>query len=95
MSALHLNWMVGHQHRQGEFMPFRRIVVSLLLSASFTSLCAAKEDPVQWTLAPFAGKSDVAPRSTAYFELKAVIDPDGISTLRPLRPADPSSLRFG
>ena len=75
MSALHLNWMVGHQHRQGEFMPFRRIVVSLLLSASFTSLCAAKEDPVQWTLAPFAGKSDVAPRSTAYFELKAVIEP--------------------
>jgi thiol:disulfide interchange protein DsbD len=35
----------------------------------------AKEDPVRWTLAPAGGKSVVAPGGTAYFELKATVDP--------------------
>ena len=35
----------------------------------------AKEDPVQWTLAPAAGaQSIVAPGGVAYFELKAAVD---------------------
>jgi thiol:disulfide interchange protein DsbD len=37
-------------------------------------LCA-KEDPVHWTLGATGGKGVVAPGGTAYFELKATIDP--------------------
>jgi hypothetical protein len=44
---------------------------ALLLPA----LLYAKEDPVHWTLAPAGGKAVVAPGGTAYFELKASIDP--------------------
>jgi len=35
---------------------------------------AAKEDPVQWTLAAAGGKN-VSPGGKAYFELKATIEP--------------------
>ena len=35
----------------------------------------AKEDPVHWTLSPAAGNAVVAPGATAYFELKATVDP--------------------
>jgi thiol:disulfide interchange protein DsbD len=35
----------------------------------------AKEDPVLWTLAPAGGKTVVAPGGSAYFELKATVDP--------------------
>lgn len=38
-------------------------------------LSAAREDPVQWTLAPVDGVSRVAPGSERYLELKASIQP--------------------
>ncbi len=48
---------------------------SLLLALSAACLLVAKEDPVQWTLAPVHGESQIAPGSKAYFELKAAIQP--------------------
>ncbi len=47
----------------------------LFLALSLTGLLAAKEDPVQWTLTPANGQSQIAPGGKAYFELKAIIQP--------------------
>jgi thiol:disulfide interchange protein DsbD len=58
------------KQRCGYFV-FGLAVAALLLPA----LLCAKEDPVHWTLAPAGGKAVVAPGGTAYFELKASIDP--------------------
>jgi thiol:disulfide interchange protein DsbD len=38
-------------------------------------LCAAKEDPVQWTLTPAAGNASAAPENRIYLELNAAIQP--------------------
>jgi thiol:disulfide interchange protein len=46
-------------------------VLTLLLPGV---LCA-KEDPVHWTLAPLRGEAVAAPGGSAYFELKATVDP--------------------
>src|SRR5579884_1760602 len=51
---------------------FRVLVLALGLASV---LYAAKEDPVQWTLAPVDGVSRVAPGSERYLELKASIQP--------------------
>lgn len=51
---------------------FRCLTLSVLcLSALF----AAREDPVQWTLTPAGGQTQIAPGGKAYFELKATIQP--------------------
>ncbi|MBV9612169.1 MAG: protein-disulfide reductase DsbD N-terminal domain-containing protein, partial [Acidobacteriaceae bacterium] len=47
----------------------------LLLAATIPALLAAKEDPVQWTLAPAKTAVRVAPGGKAYLELKAIIQP--------------------
>jgi thiol:disulfide interchange protein len=52
--------------------PLRGLVVFTFLLPGFL---AAKEDPVHWTLTPAAGKSPVAPGGSAYFELRATVDP--------------------
>ncbi|MBV8552912.1 MAG: thioredoxin family protein [Acidobacteriaceae bacterium] len=53
----------------------RRFFLALAITLSVVGLCAAKEDPVQWTLAPAAGKTEIAPGAKGYFELKAVVQP--------------------
>jgi len=58
----------------------------LLLALALTGLLAAKEDPVQWTLAPAAGHSQIAPGSKAYLELKATIQ-SGWHLYSPTTPA--------
>ena len=47
----------------------------ILLALSVASLLAAKEDPVQWTLAPANRVAEIAPGGKAYLELKATIQP--------------------
>lgn len=54
---------------------FSRIVSSVLLLGLLPGLLAAKEDPVQWTLAVADGSKQVAPGAKAYLELKATIEP--------------------
>ncbi len=54
---------------------FSRIVSSVLLLGLLPGLLAAKEDPVQWTLAAAAGSKQVAAGAKAYLELKATIEP--------------------
>jgi len=46
-----------------------------LLILGGTSLCSAKEDPVQWTMAPVNHAAEVSPGGQAYFELKATLEP--------------------
>jgi thiol:disulfide interchange protein len=70
--------MAEHRHKQA-INPMRlanRPLLWLAISAFLmpAALCA-KEDPVHWTLAPAGGKAVVAPGGTAYFELKASVDP--------------------
>jgi thiol:disulfide interchange protein len=47
----------------------------VLLALSLAGLAGAKEDPVQWTLAPVSGYGQIAPGSKVYLELKAAIEP--------------------
>ena len=47
----------------------------VLLALSLLGLAGAKEDPVQWTLAPVSGHGQIAPGSAIYLELKATIEP--------------------
>ena len=55
---------------------FGRLLVPFALwTLSVGPLRAAKEDPVQWTLAPASGSTQVAPGGKAYLELKASIEP--------------------
>src|SRR5437868_9678274 len=61
-----------------------RLLLPLTLCA--LSLPAAKEDPVQWTLKPGAGNSQVAPGSKLYLELTASIQP-GWHLYSPTTPA--------
>lgn len=59
----------------------------LFLSLGLASLLsAAKEDPVQWTLAPVNGVSRVAPGKQRFLELKATIQP-GWHLYSPTTPA--------
>ncbi|MBV9085260.1 MAG: thioredoxin family protein [Acidobacteriaceae bacterium] len=53
----------------------KRIRLTLMVAACSAALCFAKEDPVQWTLIPVNGTSEVAPGGNAWFELKATIQP--------------------
>jgi thiol:disulfide interchange protein DsbD len=61
-----------------------RLLFPLTLCAF--SLPAAKENPVQWTLKPGAGNSQVAPGGKLYFELTASIQP-GWHLYSPTTPA--------
>lgn len=47
----------------------------LVLALSVCAVLAAKDDPVQWTLAPAPATSVIAPAGKAYLELKATIQP--------------------
>jgi thiol:disulfide interchange protein len=47
----------------------------LLSALCVCSLFAAREDPVQWTLTPAGGQTQIPPGAEAYFELKATIQP--------------------
>jgi thiol:disulfide interchange protein len=47
------------------------VLIALCASAVF----AAREDPVQWTLAPAGGQTQILPGGKAYFELQAAIQP--------------------
>ena len=58
----------------------------VLLAMSLVALAGAKEDPVQWTLAPAAGYGQVAPGSKIYLELKAAVQP-GWHLYSPTTPA--------
>jgi thiol:disulfide interchange protein len=51
---------------------YRCLAISALC---VSALFAAREDPVQWTLAPAGGQTQIAPAGKAYFELKATIQP--------------------
>ncbi len=51
---------------------FASIVFTVL---SVPALCAAKEDPVQWTLTPISGNTQVAPSHKVYLDLTAIIQP--------------------
>ncbi|MBV9303846.1 MAG: thioredoxin family protein [Acidobacteriaceae bacterium] len=46
-----------------------------LCALSVTWLFAAKEDPIQWNLAPADGKAEIARGAKKYFDLKATIQP--------------------
>lgn len=64
-----------------------RALACVFLSAiAVAPLLAAKEDPVQWTLAPATGSSDVTPGGHAYLALKASIMP-GWHLYSPTTPA--------
>lgn len=56
-------------------LPLRASLVGFALLAGLVSPAVAKEDPVQWTLAPVKGQSDLAPHAKAWFELTAQIQP--------------------
>ena len=47
----------------------------MLIALCVSALSAAREDPVQWTLTPAGGQTQIAPGGKAYFELKAAIQP--------------------
>ena len=64
----------------------RRVLLCLIGAALLPALLAAKEDPVQWSLSPVAGKTQVAPGGKAYFELKANIE-SGWHLYSPTTPA--------
>jgi thiol:disulfide interchange protein DsbD len=51
------------------------ILCTLALLPALSSPASAKEDPVEWTLAPSAGSLQVAPGGKAYFELTAMLQP--------------------
>ncbi|MBV9760663.1 MAG: thioredoxin family protein [Acidobacteriaceae bacterium] len=54
----------------------RRYFVLIALAALGARLVpAAREDPVQWTLTPAGGQSQMLPGDKVYFELKAAIPP--------------------
>lgn len=65
---------------------FRWFTSLVLVALSGVSLCSAKEDPVQWSLTPAGGATEVSPGSKAYFELKATIEP-GWHLYSPTTPA--------
>ena len=46
-----------------------------LLSLGIPAICAAKEDPVQWALAPAEGNTQIAPGGKVYLNLTATIQP--------------------
>jgi thiol:disulfide interchange protein len=48
---------------------------TVLLALSLVWLASAKEDPVQWTLAPVSGFGQVSPGAKVYLELKATVEP--------------------
>lgn len=58
-------------------LPYRRAVPGwlALFVLGTASLCAAKEDPVQWKLAPVSTTSQIAPGGKAWFALTATIEP--------------------
>jgi thiol:disulfide interchange protein DsbD len=56
------------------------------LALSLAVLAGAKEDPVQWTLAPVSGSGQAAPGSPVYLELKATVEP-GWHLYSPTTPA--------
>ena len=58
----------------------------LLIALCVSSLFAAREDPVQWTLAPEHGQSQILPGDKAFFELRAAIQP-GWHLYSPTTPA--------
>jgi thiol:disulfide interchange protein len=57
-------------NRSGKFLS-----LSVIAAFCLPGFLCAKEDPVHWTLAPAAGNAIVAPGGTAFFELKATVDP--------------------
>jgi thiol:disulfide interchange protein len=63
---------------------FRRFALPLLLLVA--GVCAAKEDPVQWSLSAARGSEQVAPGGSATLELKAVIQ-NGWHLYSPTTPA--------
>ncbi|MGA8029918.1 MAG: cytochrome c biogenesis protein CcdA [Bryobacteraceae bacterium] len=66
-----------------------------LLALSISTVLAAKEDPVQWTLRPANGSAQAAPGNTIYLELKATIQP-GWHLYSPTTPAGgPTITRIG
>ena len=68
----------------------------LVLALGLASAVAAKEDPVQWSLAPVDGISRVPPGAQRYLELKASIQP-GWHLYSPTTPAGgpiPTRLRL-
>jgi thiol:disulfide interchange protein DsbD len=58
----------------------------VLTGLCLSPLFAAREDPVQWSLTPAAGQSQIPPGAKAYFELKATIQP-GWHLYSPTTPA--------
>ena len=54
-------------------LTFRWLVALFALSSA--SLLWAKEDPVQWSVAPTGDAAQVAPGGKAYFDLKATVEP--------------------
>ena len=55
-------------HKQG-----RLFAAVALLALGIPGLCAAKEDPVQWTLAPVEGSAKIAPGGKLYLNLMATV----------------------
>src|SRR5579875_2373043 len=53
----------------------RCLVVAALSVVGLSPLYAAREDPVQWTLGPAGGQTQIAPGDKAWLELKATIQP--------------------
>ena len=58
----------------------------VFVALTLVGLAGAKEDPVQWALAPVAGYGQVVPGSKVYLELKAAIEP-GWHLYSPTTPA--------
>jgi thiol:disulfide interchange protein len=72
-----------------EFMSWLgRVALTLLLlvAGGSAQLCAAKEDPVQWSLSAARGSEQVSPGGSATLELKAAIQ-DGWHLYSPTTPA--------
>ncbi len=77
MSGLQQNSTGDHQRKQvNNHMRNPKRSLLWLAGAALLLPCilAAKEDPVQWSLTPVAGKAQVAPGGKTYFELKASIE---------------------
>lgn len=68
--------MVGHQQKQVDMRHLYRWFALSALAVLFCSPSfAAREDPVQWTLAPARAQTQILPGDKPYFELKAAIQP--------------------
>lgn len=63
-----------------------RFVLLATAALCFSPLSHGKEDPVQWTLTPASGQSQILPGDRAFFELKATIQP-GWHLYSPTTPA--------